>query len=87
MAKCSGAGALAGLETQRAAPVAGRLQRLQSGDVCPAPWHLIKNTSDGAPPPPFFDLAAVKLVLVEEAVADQLVPLVLEGVKKMSVGM
>ena len=31
--------------------------------------------------------AAVKLVLVEESVADALIPLVMEGVKKLSVGM
>lgn len=32
-------------------------------------------------------LAAVKLVLVEECIVDELVPRVVEGVKRMSVGM
>ena len=35
----------------------------------------------------FFHAAAVKLVLVEESIADELVPRVVEGVKRMSVGM
>lgn len=34
-----------------------------------------------------YDAAAVKLVLVEESIADELVPRVVEGVKRMSVGM
>lgn len=37
--------------------------------------------------PPLFSATAVKLVLVEDGVADELVARILEGVKKLSVGM